>query len=199
MKRQEEAELYKMRVQGKGTNNRKARGSARYRMPHVILSDYLDSIQRAAEKSLEVGPFLKPVCRQMYPHYYAMIPEPIDLGKIREKNQKYEYNVADKFVADFELMKKNAIKFNGKGSPLGNHAVDIWTFVKNAIEENREQVNEMEEAVMLQMSGKKKKKTKAAPTPMNTANIVLDGVATQVNLGTNLSFGLGGDSDSDDS
>lgn len=197
MKLQEEAELYKSRVQGMGTNNRKARGSARYRMPHVILADYLDTVRSAAEKAVKVdAAFLKPVPRSLYPHYYTMISEPIDLGKIKEKNQKYEYNVADKFVADLELMKKNAITFNGQGSPLGNQAVDIWEFVKNTIEENSEKVHEMEEAVKLQRSGKKKKKAKDAP--MNTANVVLDGVATQVNLGTNFEFELG-DSDSDGS
>lgn len=137
--------------------------------------------------------------RSCYPQYYEIIARPIDLQKIREKNQKYEYNVADKFVADFELMKMNAIKFNGKGSPLANEAVDIWEFVKSTVEENRAEINSMEEAVKLQMSGRKKKKAKAVAAPMNTANVVLDGVATQVNLGTNFTFGLGGDSDSDDS
>lgn len=65
----------------------------------------------------------------------------------------------------------------------------------------------MEEAVRDQKSGKKKKKAKSKADasssskagPMNTANVVLDGIETQVNLGTNLSFGLGGDSDSDGS
>lgn len=60
----------------------------------------------------------------------------------------------------------------------------------------------MEEAVRDQKDGKKKKKKgKAAETskaPINTASVVLDGIETQVNLGSNLSFGFG-DSDSDDS
>ena len=63
----------------------------------------------------------------------------------------------------------------------------------------------MEEAVIDQKNGKKKKKCKSKAdssskaTPMNTANILLDGIETQVNLGTNLSFGLGEDSESDGS
>mmetsp|Transcript_7451 Transcript_7451/g.12004 ORF Transcript_7451/g.12004 Transcript_7451/m.12004 type:complete len:142 (+) Transcript_7451:2161-2586(+) len=141
-----------------------------------------------------------------------MIHEPIDLQTIREKNRKYEYNTADKFVAHFELMKTNAIKFNGKGTPLANEAVEIWEFVETTIEQNREEFNQMEAAVKDQMSWKKKKKAKKSSktasgdasssskaAPMNTANVVLDGIATQVNLGTNFSFGLDGDSDSDDS
>lgn len=212
MKQQEEADLYKEHVRGKGTSNRKERGSARERMPHVILSDRLESVRSAVEKRAKVGAFLKPVSRSLYPNYYEMIHEPIDLQTIREKNRKYEYNTADKFVAHFELMKTNAIKFNGKGTPLANEAVEIWEFVETTIEQNREEFNQMEAAVKDQMSWKKKKKTKKSSktasgdvsssskaAPMNTANVVLDGIATQVNLGTNFSFGLDGDSDSDDS
>lgn len=208
MKQQEEDELYKSQVRAKGTSNRKERGSARNRMPHVILSDRLESIRTAVEARPSAGAFLKPVSREMYPHYYEVITEPIDLNTIREKNRKYDYNIADKFVADFELMKQNAIKFNGKNSPLGIEAVEIWQFVKTTIEQDREEFDQMEEAVRDQMSGKKKKKAKSKASsdassssktaPMNTANVVLDGIETQVNLGDNFSFGLG-DSDSDDS
>lgn len=118
MKQEEEADLYKSHVRGKGTSNRKERGSARERMPHVILSDRLESIRSAVEGRPNVGPFLKPVSRELYPHYFEIIHEPIDLSTIREKNRKYGYNTADAFAADFNLMKVNAIKFNGKGSPL---------------------------------------------------------------------------------
>ncbi|KAL7540002.1 hypothetical protein ACHAXR_010808 [Thalassiosira sp. AJA248-18] len=208
MRQQEEADLYKSHA-FKGTSNRKERGSARERMPHVILSDRLESIRSDVEGRPNVGPFLKPVSRDVYPQYFEIITEPIDLNTIREKNRKYDYNTADKFLADFELMKMNAIKFNGKGSPLANEAVEIWQFVKTTIEQHREEFNQMEEAVRDQMSGKKKKKAKSKAasdalssskaTQMATANVVLDGIETQVNLGTNLSFGLGGESDSDDS
>ena len=128
MKQQEEADLYKSHVKGKGTSNRKERGSARERMPHVILSDRLEAVRSAAEGRPKAGPFLKPVSRQLSPHYYEIIHEPMDLQTIREKNRKYDYNTADKFVADFELMKINAIKFNGKGTLLANEAVEMWEF-----------------------------------------------------------------------
>lgn len=209
MKQLEEDELCKSQVRAKGTSNRKERGSARERMPHVILSDRLESIRSAVEARPNVGAFLKPVSREIFPHYYEIIHEPIDLNTIREKNRKYDYNIAEKFVADFELMKQNAIKFNGKNSPLANEAVEIWQFVKTTIEQDRKEFDEMEEAVRDQMSGKKKKKAKSKASsdassssktaPMNTANVVLDGIQVNVNLGDNFSFGLGDDSDSDDS
>jgi hypothetical protein len=205
MKQEEEADLYKSHVKGKGTSNRKERGSARERMPHVILSERLENVRSAVEGRPNVGAFLKPVQFELYPHYYEVIHEPIDLSAIREKNRKYGYNTADEFVADFELMKNNAIKFNGKPSPLAMEAVEIWEFVKNTVAQNRKEFNEMEEAVIDQKNGKKKKKGKSKTDssskagPMNTANILLDGIETQVNLGTNLSFGLDEDSDSDGS
>lgn len=64
-------------------------------------------------------------------------------------------------MADFELMKINAIKFNGKGSALANDAVEIWQFVKTTVEQNREEFKHMEEAVRDQPSEKKTKKTKS--------------------------------------
>jgi len=205
MKQQEEADLYKSHVKGKGTSNRKERGSARERMPHVVLSGRLEAIRSEVENRKDVGAFLKPVNRTGFPHYYEKIKEPIDLQTIREKNRKYEYKTADKFVAHFELMKENAIKFNGKGTALANEAEEIYEFVERTVEQNRLEFDEMEDAVKKQMTGRKKKKSKktgssssSKATKMNTANVVLDGISTQVNLG-NLDFGLGGDSDSDDS
>lgn len=207
-KQEEEADLYKSHVRGKGTSNRKERGSARERMPHVILADRLETIRSAVELRPQAGAFIKAVSRELYPNYYEKIHEPIDLSAIKEKNRKYGYNKAEDFVLDFELMKNNAIKYNGRGHPLANEAIEIWTFVKNTIAQSREDFREMEEAVREQKNGKKKKKKSKSRSPsessnqaipMNTASVVLDGIETQVNLGTNLSFGLGGDSDSDSS
>merc|ERR1712127_1006113 len=123
----------------------------------------------------------------------------------REKNRTFEYDTTDKFVSDFELMKENAIKFNGTGSPLAFEAVEIYEFVTRTIEQNRPEFDKMEDAVKKQTAGKKKKKSKSKiasdasssskAAAMNTANVVLDGISTQVNLG-NFDFGMGEDSDS---
>jgi hypothetical protein len=100
-------------------------------------------------------------------------------------------------------MKRNAVNFNGKESALAAEAIEIYEFVKTTIEQNREEFDDLEEAVEDQTNGKKKKKknkTKSsdgAPL-MNTANILVDGVETQVNLGTNLAFEFGEDDSDDD-
>jgi ethanolamine utilization protein EutQ (cupin superfamily) len=104
-------------------------------------------------------------------------------------------------LRDFELMKNNAIRFNGANHPLSIEANAIYEFVKSEIADNRQQLDMMEEAVRDQMSSKKSKKAKAAQAKMAKSseggfNAVVDGVA--VNLG-NLSKDAFDNSDSDDS
>lgn len=125
---------------------------------------------------------------------------PIDLSTIREKNQKYEYKTADSFLAEFDLMRNNAVKFNGELSPISIEAKEIYESVKSTIEQNRDEFNRMEQAVVDQLAGKKKTKKKGgtSSTSAKWSNVVLDGVQTQVNLGDNLGFALGSDSDDSD-
>ena len=47
---QEEADLYTTASKRKGTSNRKERGAARDRMPHVMLADRLEMIRSEVEK-----------------------------------------------------------------------------------------------------------------------------------------------------
>jgi hypothetical protein len=97
-------------------------------------------------------------------------------------------------------MRRNAIKYNGEQSPFSIEAKEIYDFVKTTIDQNRDEFNEMEQAVVDQLAGKKKssKKSTSSSAGMNTANVILDGVQTQVNLGNNLAFGFGSDSDDSD-
>mmetsp|Transcript_2519 Transcript_2519/g.3637 ORF Transcript_2519/g.3637 Transcript_2519/m.3637 type:complete len:594 (+) Transcript_2519:174-1955(+) len=213
----EEADLYKRR----GTSNRRERGAIRERRPHVIMRDRLESIRTGIEKRSTSGPFHRPVNRKALPRYYEVIHEPIDLQTIRDKNQRYEYRTADAFLRDFELMKNNAIKFNGEESFLGKEATEIYEFVKKTVAENREEFDAMEKAVQEQLnSGRKRKKTSSNSKPassdttgtgnagkvdkgtMGSGNVVLDGVAVAAavdfgNIPTD--FIVGDDSGSDDS
>lgn len=115
-------------------------------------------------------------------------------------------------------MRRNAIKFNGVGSIIGNEATAIHEYVKKVVAANREEFNAMEEAVREQLSsGRKKSKNSRASTPKgtvsetesvatkegasgNTANMVLDGISTAVPIGdVTKSFMFDGGSDSDES
>ena len=211
----EEADLYSTAPQRKGTSNRKERGAARDRMPHVIMSDKIEAMRLQVEKRPDSIPFHRPVNRKKLPKYYEIISEPIDLQTIRDKNGRYEYRTVDAFVRDFDLMKNNAIKFNGSDSVLGKEAKAIYEIVKTKVQESRNEFTVMEEAVKNQLSagGKrhkkqktkkdafaKKKDSKKDNAKTRTANIMLDGVNTMLNLGDISTIGgTGEDTDSDDS
>lgn len=96
-------------------------------------------------------------------------------------------------LKDFDLMKNNAVRFNGPDHPLAAEANAIYEFAKSEIADNRQQLTMMEEAVRDQMSSKKSKKAKAAQAKMaRSSDVGFDAVA---NLGMD-AFDF---SDSDDS
>jgi hypothetical protein len=61
-------------------------------------------------------------------------------------------------LRDFELMKNNAIKFNGEISQIAQEGIAIYDFVKGRIESSRGELAALESAVDDQMSVKPKKK-----------------------------------------
>jgi hypothetical protein len=73
---------------------------------------------------------------------------------------RYEYKTASAFLADFELMKNNAVKFNGMNSTLANEATAIVEMVTKNIELDREELEMMEEAVREQLTGSSSGKKK---------------------------------------
>ena len=77
-------------IRRKGTTNRKERGAARERMPHVMFADRLEQIRLEVEKRPQSGPFHRPVARS-FNKYYEKIKKPIDLSKIRDKIQRYVF------------------------------------------------------------------------------------------------------------
>jgi hypothetical protein len=98
-------------------------------------------------------------------------------------------------LKDFDLMKNNAVRFNGPDHPLAAEANAIYEFTKSEIADNRQQLTMMEEAVRDQMSSKKSKKAKAAQDKMARSSD--GGFDAVVNLGMDaFDFTV---SDSDDS
>merc|ERR1740136_89270 len=186
----------------KGNSNRRERGSARERMPHVIMADRLEQIRSDCEKRDLISPFLRPVDKRKYPKYYEVISNPIDLQTIRDKIQRYEYKHVDSFISDFEVMMNNAVKFNGVGSSLGTEATSVYEFVKNTVAQSRADFDDMERAVREQMQNSGRKKGSSASSPKNahtgekdrkpgkstSANVNLGG--TTVYLGDDLKSSL---------
>lgn len=85
--------------------------------------------------------FHKPVSRKLYPLYYKLISNPIDLSTIRTKAVALTYKSSSEFLDDFKLLRDNCETFNGKEAPLSEVARDMLTRVQNSINEN-EQVHE---------------------------------------------------------
>lgn len=185
----EDLELFISTNRRKGTSNRKERGAARERMPHVLLADRLEQIRSSCEMRPNSAAFHRPVDKA-FNVYHERIKNPIDLSTIRETIFKYEYKTAQAFLDDFFLMMNNAVSFNGAGSMLGNEATAMYEFVKATIEQNRAEFDALEIAVDEQYSGKSISRTSTATPSLTgnvpagrTTNVVIDGVTTSVNLG----------------
>lgn len=55
---------------------------------------------------------------QIYPQYYDIIKDPIDLRMIAQKIQNSQYSSIDELEKDFVLLTKNARSFNEPKSPI---------------------------------------------------------------------------------
>lgn len=101
------------------------------------------------------------------------------------------------FLRDFELMKNNAVRFNGPEHLFSKEATAIYEWVKSEIADNREELDTMAMAVEDQMNNKKprKKARSKSPRAKAGANVMVEGVP--VNLGEQPWVMLGSESDSD--
>jgi hypothetical protein len=110
-------------------------------------------------------------------------------------------------LKDFELMRNNAIKFNGNGTQIAAAAEGIYDFAKQKLEQNRAELTHLEEAVEDQMSSgqprKRKKKVtkkttkKAASTPnsMGADSGIDDSFLESMDGEINLDLDFSSDSD----
>lgn len=155
---EDEMDVYSSMQRRQGTSNRKERGSIRDRRPHVIFANKLEAIRTAVESRDNAGPFHKPVNPKLLPRYYEMISHPMDLATIKTKIEKYEYRTTDSILNDFELVKTNAIKFNGATSLLAEEATAIYDTAKSLVDGSRDELTYLESAVADQMSTQSKKK-----------------------------------------
>lgn len=78
--------------------------------------------------------FHKPVPRKLYPLYYKLISDPIDLSSIRTKAVGLSYTSPADFAADFVLLRDNCVTFNGQDAPLSDVARDMLARVQQALE-----------------------------------------------------------------
>jgi len=86
--------------------------------PHLVLQ--CKNIVNLLYKSRQAGPFREPVdpIALGVPDYFDVIKNPIDLGTIKTKLAKGEYESVEQCIADVRLVWSNCIQYNQAGSPI---------------------------------------------------------------------------------
>ena len=69
--------------------------------------------------------FRDPVERRIAPHYYNYITKPICLKNMKHKATRDEYTSSENFLEDLELMKNNAVQFNGPNNDISKEAARL--------------------------------------------------------------------------
>ncbi|KAF3766184.1 hypothetical protein M406DRAFT_88983, partial [Cryphonectria parasitica EP155] len=59
------------------------------------------------------------------PTYHSVVKQPMDLGTMKDKLQRGEYESAKDFKSDFGLIVKNCVKFNGEDHPVTAAAKEL--------------------------------------------------------------------------
>ncbi len=109
----EEAEQYR-----RPKKSLKSRSRGRAGMPQFQFSERLVAIVDTLLTRNDSQAFAQPVHKKTYPAYYGVVKNPIDLGTIRSKAKNLAYPTVDNFIADIDLMVKNALLFNGYSHPI---------------------------------------------------------------------------------
>jgi transcription initiation factor TFIID subunit 1 len=83
-------------------------------------------------------PFRKPVSRKDYPHYFALVAKPLDLGTVKARARKLAYRSPAAFLADVRLIRDNCVQFNGPDHPFSAMAGEIVARAEEAVGEHAE-------------------------------------------------------------
>lgn len=93
----------------------------------------LKSIVTKASKLPYAEPFLYPVDSRVFPEYYEMITNPMDLSTLKEKIPTFES--IDTFLNTVTLISGNCVKFNSPGSDIIKDAKKLVTEIKEMVDE----------------------------------------------------------------
>ena len=146
------------------------------RRPLIEFTEKLESIWKMVESRPNNKPFMYPVSRREYPEYFDTIEKPIDLSGILKKLQTFQYTTYSSFLNDFELMKANAIKFNGEDHEVAKEGVGIYEAVHGEITKDERKLQELEQAI--KKAGLGEESGKGADTKVVGENTA-DGEASQ--------------------
>jgi hypothetical protein len=108
------------------------------RNPEVSLNMQLDGIVTKVMQMDESGVFLHPVPENKYPHYRSVVPNPMDLGTVRERTRAHGYHSTHEFLGDIRLMVSNCERFNGQEHGLSTVARRLLENAEQLVEKNAE-------------------------------------------------------------
>ena len=84
--------------------------------------------------------FQRPVERRNFPDYYDRVKTPICINDIQEKVNKGGYTKKADFIADFALIHKNSVEYNGRRSEYSAKALELLNVVKKALKNYKDYV-----------------------------------------------------------
>ncbi|KAM7249227.1 hypothetical protein ACFE04_019454 [Oxalis oulophora] len=94
-----------------------------------IVIKYADSDARILSE-----PFMKLPSRRKLPDYYEVIKRPIDIKKILTKIDENRYSSLDDLQSDFNLLCKNAQRYNEESSLIHEDSIVLESVFANAME-----------------------------------------------------------------
>ena len=100
----------------------------------IKLKDLVTSVIQYTDKEGRVvsRPFMKLPSRKELPKYYKIIKKPMDISKIWLKIEEGKYNDIPELESDFELLCKNAQKYNQEGSLIYQDSEILLTVFEEA-------------------------------------------------------------------
>ncbi len=138
----EEAEQY-----SRPNKSLKSRRRGKSGMPQTQFSERLVAIVDILLTRNDSQAFSQPVNRKVYPTYNGVVKNPIDLGTIRSKAKNLAYSTIDSFIADVDLMAKNALLFNGPSHPITRASEMILEDARQQIQNDTSLVELQNEAI----------------------------------------------------
>ncbi|KAK9370793.1 Bromodomain-containing protein [Lipomyces kononenkoae] len=126
------------------------------------------SMIRSLKRLKDAYPFLVPVdpVKLNVPDYFKIIAVPMDLSTMEKKLSSSQYSTVDQFVADFDLMIDNCIKFNGAESKIA----EMGRSLKSSFER---QLKQMPPAELVKPESGPGKRKKSLPKSESTESFAL--------------------------
>ncbi|CAF0887548.1 unnamed protein product [Adineta steineri] len=128
--------------------DKRARTVQRRRIdPLVSFATLLESILNELRDMSEATMFLAPVNSRLYPAYYEVIKNPIDLQTIRQRVLAHQYETRQGFLNDIRQLVENSRQFNGEYDQITRDAQTIFAACFQKFAANEDKLMKLEKAI----------------------------------------------------